>query len=222
MAHLNFVLIHPFKDGNGRMARIIQSLTLAKASDSAPIFMGIEEFLGRRTQAYYDVLAQVGQGNWATADRNSEAARPWVRFILTAHFNQASELKHRITSAGKAAVKMEELAAAAVLPERAVEVLSAALFGGTTTRSRYLAALEEIGEVISEQMASRDLTALVKAGLLASHSDKRGDGTHRAKWCKKRHARLVSVGRGATLIRSRISVVGQLVVKRGSMSCESS
>ncbi|HPT94494.1 MAG TPA: Fic family protein [Microbacteriaceae bacterium] len=174
MAHLNFVLIHPFKDGNGRMARIIQSLGLARLSESAPIFMGIEEYLGRRTQAYYDVLAKVGQGDWSTADFDPELARPWIRFMLSAHLNQALELAQRVAAAGEAAQAVEDLAAEAALPERTLEALYSAMFGNTVTRARYMAALEEAGGAISEQTASRDLGALAAAGLLVAHGDKRG------------------------------------------------
>lgn len=174
MAHLNFVLIHPFKDGNGRMARIIQSLALARESVAAPVFMGIEEYLGRRTQAYYDVLANVGQGNYNTADYDPELARPWIRFMLTAHLNQAREIAQRIISAGKAARAVEQLVAGEVLHERSVQALYSAMLGSTVTRQRYMEALEDAGEPISEQTASRDLSALAKAGLLVAHGDKRG------------------------------------------------
>ena len=75
MAHLNFVMIHPFRDGNGRMARILQSLVLAREGILAPEFASIEEYLGRRTQEYYDILAEVGGGGQLKRD-----ARPWIRF----------------------------------------------------------------------------------------------------------------------------------------------
>jgi Fic family protein len=64
MAHLNLVMIHPFRDGNGRMARCLQTLVIARERINAPVFSSVEEYLGRNTQAYYDVLAQVGQGGW--------------------------------------------------------------------------------------------------------------------------------------------------------------
>ncbi len=66
MAHLNLVMIHPFKDGNGRMARALQTLVLARYGILAPEFSSIEEYLGNRrnTQEYYAVLAEVGGGSW--------------------------------------------------------------------------------------------------------------------------------------------------------------
>ena len=85
MAHLNLVMIHPFRDGNGRMARCLQTLVLAREGILSPVFCSIEEYLGRDTQTYYDVLAEVGAGSWHP-ERN---ATPWIRFILTAHLRQA-------------------------------------------------------------------------------------------------------------------------------------
>ena len=50
MAHLNLVMIHPFSDGNGRMARCLQTLVLARAGTLAPQFSSIEEYLGNNTR----------------------------------------------------------------------------------------------------------------------------------------------------------------------------
>ena len=58
MAHLNLVLVHPFSDGNGRMARCLQTFVLARDGLLAPEFSSIEEYLGRNTSAYYAVLAE--------------------------------------------------------------------------------------------------------------------------------------------------------------------
>ncbi len=55
---LHFTMIHPFRDGNGRMARYLQTLVLARDRVVAPVFSSIEEFLGRNTQAYYRVLEE--------------------------------------------------------------------------------------------------------------------------------------------------------------------
>ncbi|GAB2822248.1 hypothetical protein GCM10027022_10850 [Alpinimonas psychrophila] len=69
MAHLNLVMIHPFRDGNGRMARCLQSLILAAEGVLSPVFMSVEEYLGNNTQDYYRMLAEVCGGtglNWNT------------------------------------------------------------------------------------------------------------------------------------------------------------
>ena len=65
MAHLNLTMINPFKDGNGRISRALQTLVLAREGILHPVFCSIEEWLGRVTAEYYAVLAEVGQGNGA-------------------------------------------------------------------------------------------------------------------------------------------------------------
>ena len=91
MGHLNLVLIHPFSDGNGRMSRCLQTLTLAREGILAPEFCSIEEYLGGHRQDYYDVLATVAEGSWQP-ERDTQ---PWVRFCLTAHHRQATRLLRR-------------------------------------------------------------------------------------------------------------------------------
>ena len=69
MAHLNLVMIHPFRDGNGRMARCLQTLVITRDRINAPVFSSVEEYLGRNTEAYYEILADVGQGGWHPRER---------------------------------------------------------------------------------------------------------------------------------------------------------
>ncbi|MBC7298059.1 MAG: Fic family protein [Demequina sp.] len=170
MAHLNLVMIHPFKDGNGRMARCLQSLVLAADGTLSPVFMSIEEHLGRNTQEYYDVLGKVGGGSWQP-DRD---VRPWIRFTLTAHLRQAETLQRRVAASGLAWRELEALATSMRVPERTVSALFEAVFGYRVWRATYMAALEAADEAISEQTATRDFKTLVDAGLLEPHGDKRG------------------------------------------------
>ncbi|MFD4958430.1 Fic family protein [Microbacterium sp. NPDC058389] len=123
MPHLDFVLIHPFKDGNGRMARVLQSLVLAADGDISPVFFYTEEYLGRHTQANYDVVAAVGQGHWDPDSATVEQVRPWIRFILTAHLNQGMERAARIVAAGRASTARGELLEARGVDDRAMDAL---------------------------------------------------------------------------------------------------
>lgn len=170
MAHLNLVMIHPFRDGNGRMARCLQSLVLARGGVLAPVFMSIEEYLGRNTQMYYDVLAEVGRGSW----QPENDVRPWVRFTLTAHLRQAQTMLRRIQETERLWVRIEDLIRGSGLPERVIPVLFDAASGLRVRNATYRASLEDSGEdAVSEQTASRDLQRLVEAGLLRPAGEKR-------------------------------------------------
>ena len=74
MAHLNLTMIHPFKDGNGRMARALQTLVLAREAWFTRSFPASRNGVGRNTQDYYDVLADVGQGEWNLRKRCAAVA----------------------------------------------------------------------------------------------------------------------------------------------------
>ena len=84
MAHLNLVMIHPFRDGNGRMARALATLVLTRSDIGEPEFCSIEEWLGANTEDYYSVLARTGRGSWQPrGDVNL-----WLAFNLRERFLQ--------------------------------------------------------------------------------------------------------------------------------------
>jgi Fic family protein len=175
MAHLNLVMVHPFKDGNGQMARCLQTLILAQQRIVAPVFSSIEEHLGRNTDAYYAVLGQVGGGAW----HPEHDARPWVRFCLDAHHQQIQTHLWRIREAELLWDRCEDLAVRHGLPERAVGALCDAARGMRLRNASYrVAAFESHGAEVDIQTASRDLRTLVTAGLLTSTGATRGRFYH--------------------------------------------
>jgi len=165
MAHLNLVMIHPFSDRNGRMARCLQTLILARDGVLAPPFASIEEYLGRNTQAYYEVLAEVGGGSW----RPERDARPWIRFCLTAHFRQATTLLLRTKEIQRLWDALEEEIASLGLPERTLFALADAAVGLRVRNATYRPIAE-----INDNLASRDLKKLVEQGLLIPDGERRG------------------------------------------------
>jgi len=100
--------------------------------------------------------------------------RPWIRFILTAHFNQAAERAARILAAGRASTALNALLETSGIDDRALDALFDALFGATVTRGRYISSLAEAGTAVSPQTATRDLSALAQAGFLTPVGEKRG------------------------------------------------
>lgn len=166
MAHLNLTMIHPFRDGNGRMARALQTLVLAQDGLLHPVFASIEEWLGRNTDAYYAILAETGQGRW-NPDRDT---LPWVRFCLRAHHQQAETLIRRNEEYEALYRALEILVAGRRgIPDRALLPLFDAALGLRLTNQRYRSDAE-----VSELAASRDLKRLVDAGLIEAHGEKRG------------------------------------------------
>lgn len=169
MSHLNLAMIHPFRDGNGRMARALQSLVLAREGFLSPVFVSIEEYLGRNTHAYYDILAEIGQGAW----NPHNDARPWIRFSLTAHLRQARTMLRRVRESERLWTELEKIADQEGLADRVVAVMFDAAIGLRVRNNTYRAAIAD-HEEISDATASRDLGKLVEADLLMSHGEKRG------------------------------------------------
>lgn len=165
MAHLNLAMIHPFKDGNGRMARALQTLVLAREGVITPVFCSIEEWLGRNTTSYYDILATIGQGAW---NPHHDAA-PWVRFCLRAHYQQAATLIRRNEELGRLWQQVTELISTHHLPERTEAALMDAAYGYRVRNKRYRA-----DNAISDVVASRDLKRLCDVGLVQPIGQKRG------------------------------------------------
>jgi Fic family protein len=62
LAHLWFVTIHPFDDGNGRIARAIADLSLARSEHSAQRFYSMSAQIRRERDDYYDILERTQKG----------------------------------------------------------------------------------------------------------------------------------------------------------------
>lgn len=156
MAHLHVVSVHPFRDGNGRISRIVQSLVLAREGRLSPEFSSIEEYLGHHTQQYYAVLRQVQAGSY----QPERDAAPWVRFCVTAHIEQARQRLEQIGQAAARWAALERLVETRGWPDRLVIALEQSLFDGAE-RAAYAAEAD-----ISLATATSDLRRLLDARLV--------------------------------------------------------
>ena len=76
LAHLWFVTLHPFDDGNGRIARALGDLVLARADRSPQRFYSLSAQIQRERNAYYDVLERTQRGSLDVTE--------WLAWFLTA------------------------------------------------------------------------------------------------------------------------------------------
>ena len=157
MAHLHLVSVHPFRDGNGRISRILQSLVLARGGLLAPEFVSIEEYLGRNTDGYYAALGAVQGGSY----QPRRDASAWVRFCVAAHIEQARLRLRQLAHAGARWAYLEVLLERRGWPDRLAIALEQSLFQGTD-RAAYATEAD-----ISAPTASSDLRRLLDAGLIA-------------------------------------------------------
>jgi Fic family protein len=167
MAHLNLVSIHPWRDGNGRTARALHTLVLARTGELAPEFSSIEEWLGEQTNTvqYYEAIRSTQQGTF----QPERDAHSWLKFVFTSHHRQAQRVKRQYEWTVRLWNDLARLAEEKGLPERTVSALYAAAVG-EVRRTTY-----QQDEGLSRDQAIRDIQALTRAGLLTP----RGNATTR-------------------------------------------
>ena len=68
LAHLRFVTIHPFEDGNGRIARAIADLALAQSENSGQRFYSMSSRIREERSDYYDMLERTQKGSLDVTD----------------------------------------------------------------------------------------------------------------------------------------------------------
>jgi Fic family protein len=154
MAHLWFVTIHPFDDGNGRIARAIADLALARSENSPQRFYSMSAQIRQERNAYYDILEETQRG---TMDITG-----WMDWFLGC-LGRAIDGAQTTLSAVLAKARFWERVHGVPLNDRQRLVLNRLLdgFEGKLTTSKY-------GKLAkcSQDTALRDILPLVKRGIL--------------------------------------------------------
>jgi Fic family protein len=147
----DFLAIHPFRDGNGRISRLLTLLLLLQAGYEVGRFISLERLVDGSRESYYDALRAAGEG-WHEGEHD---IGPWLRYflgILTAAYR---ELEGQVgTVAGKGAKReairrfigrsiAEEFTVADV--RDAVPAASRSYVNKTLTRLRDEGAIELVG-----------------------------------------------------------------------------
>ncbi|MEN6302378.1 MAG: Fic family protein [Armatimonadia bacterium] len=155
LAHLWFVTIHPFDDGNGRIARAIADLALARSEGSAQRFYSMSAQIQRERNKYYDVLERTQRG--------AMDVTPWVEWFLGC-LGRAIAGAETTLAAILAKARFWEEARSVSLNDRQRRVLNRLLdgFEGKLTTSKWAKLAK-----CSDDTALRDIQALVEQGVLA-------------------------------------------------------
>lgn len=155
LAHLWFVTIHPFDDGNGRIARAITDMSLARAEDSPQRFYSMSAQIQLERNAYYDMLE-------ATQKGDLDITR-WLEWFL-ACLGRAFDGAEAVLSSVVHKADFWKVHAATSLNDRQRDILNRLLdgFEGKLTSSKW-AKIEKC----SADTALRDINELVAGGILA-------------------------------------------------------
>jgi Fic family protein len=154
LAHLWFVTIHPFDDGNGRIARAIADMLLARSEESAQRFYSMSAQIRLERKAYYDMLEATQKGDLDVT--------LWLEWFL-ACLDRAIDGANGILANVLAKSRFWQAHAAAPFNPRQRDMLNRLLegFEGKLTSSKW-AKIEKC----SQDTASRDIADLIERGVL--------------------------------------------------------
>jgi len=154
LAHFWFVTVHPFEDGNGRIARAIADLVLARSEESPQRFYSMSSRIRHERKAYYDVLEQSQRG---TLDITS-----WLDWFLDCLGRALADSDATLSGIMQKAKYWERFAQAG-LNERQIKALNRMLdgFEGKMTSSKWAKVAK-----CSQDTANRDIQDLIDKGAL--------------------------------------------------------
>lgn len=98
---LDFLCIHPFNDGNGRMSRLLTLLLLYRSGYLVGQYISIEKAIADTKEAYYDALRRSDAG-WHTGDNDP---KPFIKYMLGVILACYREFEERISIVEKAGAK---------------------------------------------------------------------------------------------------------------------
>lgn len=156
IAHLWFVTIHPFDDGNGRIARAIAEMCLARSDGSAQRFYSMSSQILEERKSYYEILEKTQSG--------APDITEWLKWFLEC-LDRAIERSNEVTSTAVARESFwQELKNKNVsLNPRQKKVLNKLLgdFEGKLTREKWMKLTKA-----SSRTALRDIDELIELGIL--------------------------------------------------------
>lgn len=145
---LDFLCIHPFNDGNGRMSRLLTLLLFYKAGYIVGKYISMEMLIEKTKETYYEAL-QASSTGW---HENENSYEPFVKYYLGITLKAYNEFESRVEH-----LKNRTLSK----PERIRAMIDQKI--GKITKKEILDACPDISKTTVE----RTLTELVKSGYIA-------------------------------------------------------
>ena len=145
---LDFLCIHPFNDGNGRMSRLLTLLLFYKAGYIVGKYISMEMLIEKTKETYYEAL-QASSGGW---HENENAYEPFVRYYLGVTLKAYNEFENRVEH-----LKNRSLSK----PDRIKALIDQKI--GKITKKEIMDTCPDISKTTIE----RTLTELVKNGHIA-------------------------------------------------------
>ncbi len=163
ITHYELVRIHPFLDGNGRVARSVATLVLFRGGYDIKRFFSLEEYYDREPLRYYESLQSVGK-----ASGNVTA---WLEYFSEGLAIELTRIKEKIKALStdlkiKRSLGGQQLA----LTERQIKIVEFIQENGFLQNKSFF----ELFPMISEDTVLRELKDLIKKGIVRKEGSTKG------------------------------------------------
>ena len=163
ISHYEIVRVHPFLDGNGRVARALSTLVLFAEGYDIKRFFSLEEHYDREPLRYYEALQSVGKNQGNLTD--------WLNYFAEGVAIELTRIKEKVKSLStdlkiKKSLGGQQLA----LTERQIKIVEFVQENGFLQNKAFF----ELFPMISEDTVLRELKDLIKKGIVVKEGSTKG------------------------------------------------
>ena len=145
---LDFLCIHPFNDGNGRMSRLLTLLILYRSGYIVGKYISLEKLIADHKESYYDALQDSDAGWHEEENDYLPFARYMLGVIIAAYKDFSDRVEILITKGLSKPERVREILRNSIRKLTKAEIMAQCPDIGGRTVERALASLQESGEII--------------------------------------------------------------------------
>lgn len=162
VVHYEFVRIHPFLDGNGRVGRALSTLVLFQEGYDTRQFFSLEEHFDRNAQEYYSALQSV--------EKEKGDQTLWLTYFTECLALELSKIKTKVEGISTDATLRKKLGGPVMLSDRQLKIVEYIKANGYIENKMYAT----LFSMVSEDTVLREVQDLVKKGILAKKGVTKG------------------------------------------------
>lgn len=162
IVHYEFVRIHPFLDGNGRVGRALSTLVLSKEGYDIRQFFSLEEHFDKNPVEYYDALQSVERGKGDLTD--------WLYYFTTCVAAELSKIKEKIENISIDSKLKKKLGGPVMLSDRQIRIVEHVQKLGYFDNKMF----KSVFPMVSDDTVLREVQDLVKKKILKKEGKTKG------------------------------------------------
>ena len=163
VVHYELVRIHPFLDGNGRVARALATLILYQDGYDIRKFFSLEEYFDKDAFKYYEALQSV--------EKNDGDLTHWLEYFTLGLSIELSKIKEKVETISVDAKLKKKLGGAPImLIPRQLKIIEYIQKIGYLQNQ----AFEQLFPMVSEDTVLNEIKALVQTGIIKKHGVTKG------------------------------------------------